>query len=663
MTGTNISIQRIQDISAEFLSHALGRRVVSFSCAQIGTGQVGECHRLRLEYAPDETGPATVVVKLGASGRLSRESGWRLGIYERESRFYAEVAPALDAPTLAKCYHTVADRDRDVFHILLEDISPATVGDEITGASLEQARLALSALGQLQRASMAISRPEWVDAGVGASQASLQHLWKGFMHRYGAKVKPEHQEVVARWVSCFDGYATKVRSETTTKCLVHGDYRLDNMLFHYEGDNPVSVWVVDWQMLTMGSVFQDLAYFIGMSVPTELRRKHIHDLLQVYLDGFGPDPPFTMEDCLQGIRELVFMGLPLAFASPMILEQTDRGDEMFLAMLDRLATFIIDLNAVEILPAPAPPSPLRVDPRDEGHHSADDHPLHNESLYFDVADLEQGIGVWVRLGVTPNQPGSWYNALICGPGRPTVAVTDFHAPNPGPDFVINSETIKATHTAEVPLERYRVTLIGRGESYDDPADLLHGKKGKPVTVHIDLTWHTAGTPYQWSIATRYEIPCTVSGTILVDSTVTQFTHAPGQRDHSWGVRDWWSFDWVWTAFHLEDGTHLHGVQVRVPPAPVSVGYIQGPGLAIAELNGVDVTEQVAPDGLPKTAIISYSSPASEQIVLHVRPRGQAPVRLDAPDGRLSFFPRLWAEVEAQDGRKGVGWVEWNFCQR
>ncbi|KAJ0426761.1 Ecdysteroid kinase-domain-containing protein [Aspergillus carlsbadensis] len=666
MSDSHRSIQRIADVTLEFLTQALGHTVSSFTTEKIGTGQVGECHRITLTYAAhgteSETGPATAVLKLGASGQLSRETGMKLGIYERESRFYSEIALALDSAALVKCYDTFIDRDRDAFHILLEDIRPATVGDELKGATIEQARLALDALGNMQRVSLDVEHPEWVGDQHPPGQVYLQQLWLGFLARYGSRVKPEHREVVTRWLACFDTYVAKIKAATKNRCLVHGDYRLDNMLFLYEGEKPISVSVVDWQMMNLGSIFQDLAYFIGMSIPTELRRENLSELLQVYIDAFGANPPLTMDECLEGIREQSFWGLPLAFASPMILEQSDRGDEMFLTMLDRLATYIIDINAVETLPPPTPPKPLSVDPKDEESHPATEHPLHNESLYFDVVDADQGIGIWIRLGVTPNQPGSWYNALICGPGRPTIAVNDFEAPTPGSDFAINTENVKATHSAEVPLETYRVTLIGRGESFEDPADLLRGKKGKPVNVYIDLTWHTSATPYQWTIAMRYEIPCKVSGTILVDNAVTQITNAPGQRDHSWGVRDWWSFDWVWTAFHLDDGTEIHGVQVRLPTGPVSVGYIQSPTIPIAELSSVQVTEQIGSDGLPKAAIITYESMAVEKVVLHVRPRGQAPVRLDGPEGKLAYFPRVWAEVEAQDGRRGVGWAEWNLVQ-
>ncbi len=40
-------------------------------------------------------------------------------------------------------------------------------------------------------------------------------------------------------------------------------------------------------------------------------------------------------------------------------------------------------------------------------------------------------------------------------------------------------------------------------------------------------------------------------------------------------------------------------------------------------------------------------------------RGHAPVRLTAPDGRVSEFARAWVSIDTADGRNGVGWMEWN----
>jgi len=41
-------------------------------------------------------------------------------------------------------------------------------------------------------------------------------------------------------------------------CLVHGDFRLDNMMFHR--DKPQIIAVLDWELSTLGHPFADLAY-------------------------------------------------------------------------------------------------------------------------------------------------------------------------------------------------------------------------------------------------------------------------------------------------------------------------------------------------------------------------------------------------------------------
>ena len=119
---------------------------------------------------------------------------------------------------------------------------------------------------------------------------------------------------------------------------------------------------------------------------------------------------------------------------------------------------------------------------------------------------------------------------------------------------------RASQDCEAPLERFRVRVEGTAAAHADHSDPLHKVPGEPVEIAIDLTWTTDGTPYQWRLATRYEIPCRVSGTVRVGDEQFELS-GPGQRDHSWGARDWWASDWMWSALHLEDGTHTHAVGV------------------------------------------------------------------------------------------------------
>ena len=40
--------------------------------------------------------------------------------------------------------------------------------------------------------------------------------------------------------------------------------------------------------------------------------------------------------------------------------------------------------------------------------------------------------------------------------------------------------------------------------------------GRPRASVTDLTWFTDGVPYHYNVTTRYEIPCTVRGTVTID---------------------------------------------------------------------------------------------------------------------------------------------------
>ena len=69
--------------------------------------------------------------------------------------------------------------------------------------------------------------------------------------------------------------------------LVHGDYRLDNMLFGLEGADR-ALTVVDWQTVSWGPALTDLAYYLGCALPTQDRRAHYDELLRAYHEALGP---------------------------------------------------------------------------------------------------------------------------------------------------------------------------------------------------------------------------------------------------------------------------------------------------------------------------------------------------------------------------------------
>lgn len=116
-------------------------------------------------------------------------------------------------------------------------------------------------------------------------------------------------------------------------------------------------------------------------------------------------------------------------------------------------------------------------------------------------------------------------------------------------------------------------------------------------------------------------------------------------------------DWVWSAIHLTDGTHVHGLDLRIPKMPrMYMGYIQGGNSEYRELSHDDCAESFEDKGLPKTTRWTIEP---DGLVVDMHMMGHGPLRLVADDGRVDMFPRAWGTVSTKDGREGVCWAEWN----
>ena len=114
-----------------------------------------------------------------------------------------------------------------------------------------------------------------------------------------------------------------------------------------------SVAVVDWQTCAHGPALNDVAYFIGAGLTTEDRRSCEQDLVRRYHDALvaaGVDD-YDWDRCWLDHRRGTWAGLIMAIAASMLVEQTERGDEMFLTMAHRHARHALDLDAPALLRA------------------------------------------------------------------------------------------------------------------------------------------------------------------------------------------------------------------------------------------------------------------------------------------------------------------------
>jgi hypothetical protein len=292
------------------------------------------------------------------------------------------------------------------------------------------------------------------------------------------------------------------------------------------------------------------------------------------------------------------------------------------------------------------PTALTAD--EEGLHEPGPEHWWNESWYFDFARADGSFGGYVRVGLVPNQGVTWYLLHLVGQDRPTVRIDDKRLVPSG--LGIGTETYAFSHTGTDGT--WRIAGSGTAESLA-PTDILEGAGGKPVEVEVDLTWTADGLPFRYDVTTRYELPCLVSGSVTVDGEVLVLDAVEGQRDHSWGVRDWSTAGWCWAAARLADGTRLHLTDVVFPDFRFTTGYLQDGTIEV--VTDVERTDGFEAGGLP-TVSRQVLAPSGLEVTITSLAHG--PTLMSDEDGATWPFQRSLARFETAEGT-GVGWIEWN----
>lgn len=342
-----------ENVTPAWLGSVLGVGVSRVDVTPIGTGQTGATYRVAATYEAEQSDvPTSFAVKLSAQDDAVRE---RVALgYRSEVEFYSQIADKMRIP-VPRAYHTeISDDGADVV-LLLADMAPAVQGDQIAGCSPAEARLAVEALAGLHGPSWC--DPQWMDlSAIVMPKPGDDDAAKGLgevsrmaadivLDRLGAKIAPQDQETL---VAAMSSVTPWLMAEPKRYALMHGDYRLDNMLFD---PDRTRVTVVDWQTVGIGLPGRDLAYFTGTSLEPAVRSDIERDLVERYhrslLEFDVAD--YDLETCwsdyrLGAVQVPLLVALGTAFAST-----TERGDDMMMAMLSRGCQMIRELETLELI--------------------------------------------------------------------------------------------------------------------------------------------------------------------------------------------------------------------------------------------------------------------------------------------------------------------------
>ncbi len=296
-----------------------------------GIGFVGDLFRCRLTWDRELPGlPATVVAKVPSSVRQNRALGEGLLAYEREIVVYRELRDTLTipmpgyfhgqldpnpAPWLTEVIRWLLDRlplgevswlvDRLLdlpestmrrFLLVIEDVPDARPASQVGGGSVQDAEAALDVLARFHAAhwmctELVEDQPlVWpFDRTPKVFQAGYRRNRDEFLERFGELLGPA---IIDRLDAVQEQIPELVeRLAAPPWTLLHGDYRLDNVLFRPNGD----IVVVDYQLLLYGRPGWDVAYFVTTALDPAHRDDeqrllgHYHDeLVARGVTGYGP---------------------------------------------------------------------------------------------------------------------------------------------------------------------------------------------------------------------------------------------------------------------------------------------------------------------------------------------------------------------------------------
>ncbi len=324
-----------------------------------GFGLLSGQARVRLTYDREEAGaPASLVIKLPSTAPDSATFAESTHIYEREIRFYREVAP-ITPIRVPRVYATFLEPSDGTFILVMEDLGRLKLGDQVAGLSYDQVLSAARTIaplhakwwnGDKRRELPWVPSVEKQERYLNLSEERLREAWPAFLADLGDSVPPGGRALGERIIEKLDRVFETFNAGPRT--LTHFDYRADNLFF----DDPAkkeSVVVLDWQLAMWGLGAYDIARLAGGSLPPAQRSNHHREIVNTWHAGLiaGGVKDYTQDQAWHDYR----ISAIVATLNPIIVHYIfktggKRGLALGAAMTQRLFYDLLECRAEEAIP-------------------------------------------------------------------------------------------------------------------------------------------------------------------------------------------------------------------------------------------------------------------------------------------------------------------------
>ena len=339
-----ISLQHAGEFTVELanqlLAETLGDAITAVQVTPLGEG-VGLMSSIGRAALTLASGKKTSVVLKVIAQTENVSISKQLNFYANEIDFYRHLSPLCPIRS-PKCFFADIDPETQDFLLILEDLGAAAAGDQLKGCDEGLMLQGFEKAAQLHgRFWGKTDQYPWL---------RYQNVPEVNQFRQDVVFRPGVAPTLAIFPEYFTGDLAEVvtqigehfvpifeRAMAGTQTVIHGDYRIDNMLLPVV-DGEIEIVAVDWQNTTGGRGPHDIAYFSSQSCGPEMRGATEMAALRRYHEILTDEgvKDYSFDQCLEDFRVnlMITMITPIAIIGTMD-PGNERGVELGRVILER----------------------------------------------------------------------------------------------------------------------------------------------------------------------------------------------------------------------------------------------------------------------------------------------------------------------------------------